>query len=151
MYVRNKPQKNVSFVNYTRLWIDLNAGALSIGEKTGEQDFTYIKQFIFEYLQDNNVQTMAQWSANKLTLSVVVLTRHLMALGHFQSDEIKALLRPLTSLLDGRTDVISANNNVAKAIAARNPKVMMNVTEDIMNRSNSWEVEDPAAYGYGIR
>lgn len=113
----------------------------------GEQDFAQIKHFIFEYLQDTNVHSMAQWSANKLTLSVVVLTRHLMALGHFQSDEIKALLKPLTTLLDGRTDV-SANNNVAKAIAARNPKGMNAITEDFMNRSNTWEIEDPAAYGY---
>jgi hypothetical protein len=147
MYVRNKPQKLVSFVNYTRLWIDLKAGAPSIGEKTGEQDFTQIKQFIFDYLKDNNVQSMAQWSANKLTLSVVVLTRYLMALGHFQSDEIKALIRPLTSLLDGRTDVVSSNTNVAKAIAARNPKTVTAMTEDLMSQSNIWEVEDPAAYG----
>eukprot|EP00026_Physarum_polycephalum_P000121 Phypoly_transcript_00121.p1 GENE.Phypoly_transcript_00121~~Phypoly_transcript_00121.p1 ORF type:complete len:2101 (+),score=228.03 Phypoly_transcript_00121:347-6649(+) len=151
VYVRNKPQKLVSFVNYTRLWIDLKAGAPSIGEKVGEQDFTQIKQFIFDYLKDNNVQSMAMWSANKLTLSVVVLTRYLMALGHFQSDEIKLLIRPLTSLLDGRTDVVSP---LAKAIAAqyRTPKAnVTNMTEDLMAQSNLWEVEDPAAYGVKSR
>lgn len=148
MYVRNKPQKLISFVNYTRLWIDLKAGAPSIGEKAREQDFSQIKQFIFDYLKDNNVQSMAQWSANKLTLSVVVLTRYLMALGHLQSEEIKALIRPLTSLLDGRTDVVSSNTNVAKAIAARNPKTVNAMTEDLMANSNIWEVEDPASYGY---
>jgi hypothetical protein len=162
-------------VNYTRLWIDLKAGAPSttiattttttttpttttsatptVGneKKTGDSDFSQIKQFIFAYLQDNNVQTMSQWSANKLTLSVVVLTRHLMALGHFQSDEIKALLRPLTSLLDGRTDVVSSNTNVAKAIAARNPtKTVSAMAEELMNRNNSWEIEDPAAFGYSL-
>lgn len=69
-----------------------------------------------------------------------------MALGHFHSDEIKALLRPLTLLLDGRTDVVSANTNVAKAIAARNPKTIM--AEELMTRSNPWEIDDPSAIGY---
>lgn len=138
-------------MNYTRLWIDLKAGAPSIGEKTGDQDFAHLKQFIFAYLQDNNVQTMSQWSANKLTLSVVVLTRHLMALGYLQSEEIKSLLRPLTSLLDGRTDVTSTNVTVAKAIAARSPmKTVTAMAEDLMSRTNVWEVEDPAAYGYCV-
>lgn len=108
LYVRNKPQKPINFVNYTRLWIDLRAGAsLSVGREGGEYDFGQLKQFIFAFLAENTVQIIAHWSANKLTLSVLVLCRYLMSLGFFGAEEVRPLIQPLISLLDGRTDVMN--------------------------------------------
>jgi hypothetical protein len=99
----------------SQVWLNLDRKALTVSARgksvydyTATHRFDALKRFIRQYLLAHRVQDIQDSETNSLTLSILVLLRHLFMFG-FYTDygeiyEIEVLITPLIKLLSGKTD-----------------------------------------------
>jgi len=116
LFVDINPYEKVNFINYTRVWLNLDRKALTVSQRgksvydyTATHRFDALKQFIKQYLREHRVQDIQDSETNSLTLSILVLLRHLFSFGFYtdygEINDIELIITPLIKLLDGKTDL----------------------------------------------
>ena len=92
--------------------------------------FDALKIFIVKYLRKQRSQNLQEIDSNRLTLSILVLLRHLFTFGFYtdfaELDEIERIITPLIKVLDGKTDINPGDTSSNQAGRyARNDKTMI--------------------------
>ena len=102
------PYESKSFINYTRVWNDLQRKPLITDSEKDIYScnkFDDLKKFITRYLIEHKVQVLCDKATNSFILSLLEILKHLFSFGFYRSEnDISQIIQPLIALLDGRSD-----------------------------------------------